>query len=47
MVKSLVSKAKFNRYDELYEGLETQEREIEIYRLAKVREKRSRDYQNV
>jgi len=38
-VKSKLSKAKLNRYDESYERLGTQEREKEIYRLAKLREK--------
>ncbi|KAL4142691.1 hypothetical protein QTP88_005101 [Uroleucon formosanum] len=47
IVKSAVSKAKLKRYDELYEGLRTREGEKEIYRLAKVRVKRTRDLQNV
>lgn len=33
--------------DELHERLGTKEEEKEIYNLAKVREKQSRDFQNV
>ncbi|KAL4104538.1 hypothetical protein QTP88_019833 [Uroleucon formosanum] len=40
IAKSAVITAKLKRYDELYERLETLEGEKEIYRLAKVRDKR-------
>jgi len=33
-----VRKAKFKKYEELYDRLETNEGEKEVYRLAKVRE---------
>ena len=45
--KSAVSKAKLGKYDELYERLGTKEEEKEMYRLAKEREKQSRDFRNV
>ena len=46
-VKSVVREAKFRKYDGLYESLGTKEGEKEIYKLAKIREKRSRDFQYV
>ncbi|XP_050535149.1 uncharacterized protein LOC126902166 [Daktulosphaira vitifoliae] len=45
--KYVVSKAKFKRYDDLYERLETKESEKEVFRLAKVKEIRSKDYHYV
>ena len=42
-----MSKAKLKKYDELYERLGTKEGEKEVYRLAKEREKQSRDFRNV
>ena len=45
--KSAVSKAKLKKYDELYERLGTKEGGKEVYRLAKEREKQSRDFRNV
>ena len=45
--KIAVSKAKLKKYDELYERLGTKEGEKEVYRLAKEREKQSRDFKNV
>ena len=44
IVKSAVNKAKLKRYDELNEQLGTREGEKEIYRLARVRDKRTRDF---
>jgi hypothetical protein len=45
--KNAVSKAKLGTYDELYERLGTKEGKKEVYRLAKEREKQSRDLRNV
>jgi len=43
--KRAISKAKFKQYDELYDKLETKKGKKEIYRLAKVVEKRFKDFQ--
>lgn len=45
--KKPVSKTSFKRHDELYKKLGTREGEKEIYRLVKVREKQSKDFQKV
>lgn len=45
--KKAVSKAKFNGYDELYNKSRPRESEREIYRLVKIREKRSNYFQKV
>lgn len=42
--KSSVRKAKFKRYDELYEIFGTNREEKEVYILAYIRKKQSRDF---
>jgi len=45
--KKAVSNAKFKKYEKLYDRLETNEDEKEIYRFAKIKEKRSKDFLKV
>jgi len=47
IVESAISKVKPNKYNELYDRLKNQEGVKYIFRHFTVRDKRSRDFQNI
>ena len=46
-VKKAVKEAKLAAYDDMYKRLDTKEGELDIYKLARAREKKTRDLNQV
>ena len=46
-VKKVISNAKLKAYDNLYNRLDTKEGEKDIYKLAKLREKKTKDFNHI
>ena len=45
--KKVIRDVKFKAYDDLYDKLGTKDRENDVYKLAKLRERKTRDFNHI